>query len=71
MEFQKNVKLGHLPFLERDIRILYCTVKRKKAKNDVMELLEHCRIAKQTRRRKKFGAYPIFWSPRLVCFDWY
>ncbi|KAM7464706.1 hypothetical protein LguiA_032827 [Lonicera macranthoides] len=47
MELEKNVKYGYLPFLERDIRNLYGKVKRKNARNDVMELLEHCRIVKE------------------------
>ena len=39
MKFERHLKHGQLPFFQRDIRNLYVIMRRKNAKNDVMDLL--------------------------------
>ena len=43
IELKKNVKHGHLPFFQRDIRNLYEKMKKMHAVNDAMDLLQFCK----------------------------
>ena len=52
MELKKNVKYGHLPFFQRDIRNLYVKMRKMHVVNDAMNLLQFCKVAKE--RNSKF-----------------
>ena len=52
LELKKNVKHGHLPFFQRDIRNLYVKMRKMHAMNDAMDLLQFCKVAKE--RNSKF-----------------
>ena len=52
MELKKNVKHGHLPFFQWDIHNLYVKIRKMHAVNDVMDLLQFCKVAKE--RNSKF-----------------
>uniref|UniRef100_A0A803N035 Protein FAR1-RELATED SEQUENCE n=1 Tax=Chenopodium quinoa TaxID=63459 RepID=A0A803N035_CHEQI len=47
MELQKNVKHGELSFLEKDVRNLFSRVKRELDMDDIKNLFEHMKLAKQ------------------------
>ena len=46
MELERHLKHGQLPFFQRDIRNLYVKIRRKNAKNDAIDLLQFCKVAK-------------------------
>lgn len=78
MELEKNVKHGSLPFLSQDISNLFYKVRKSNSNNDAMELLEHCKMAKEENSKFQY-AYSIdqerklehiFWA-HSSCFDWY
>ena len=53
-----NLKYGQLPFFQRDIRNLYVKMRRKNAKNhvmDVMDLLQFCKVAKEENSRFQYA----------------
>ena len=78
MELKKNVKYGHLPFFQRDIRNLYVKMRKMHVVNDAMDLLQFCKVAKERNSKFQYAFTTdeekmlkhIFWShPRS--FDWY
>ena len=50
-----NLKHGQLPFFQRDIRNLYVKMRRKNAKNHVMDLLQFCKVAKEENSRFQYA----------------
>ena len=78
MELERHLKHGQLPFFQRDIHNLYVKMRRKNAKNDAMDLLQFCKVAKEENSRFQYAFTTdeehrlehIFWSP-THCFDWY
>ena len=74
MELEKNLKYGHLPFLQIDVRNLYVKMRRMHA----MSLLQYCKVAKENNSKFQYAftidderkLEHIFWSP-IPCFDWY
>ena len=78
MELERHLKHGQLPFFQRDIRNLYVKMRRKNAKNDAMDLLQFCKVAKEEKSGFQYAftnneenrLEHIFWSP-THCFDWY
>ena len=47
LELKRHLKHGQLPFFQRNIRNLYVKMRRKNAKNDAMNLLQFCKVAKE------------------------
>ena len=78
MELERHLKHGRLPFFQRDIRNLYVKMRRNNTKNDAMDLLQFCKVAKEENSRFQYACTAneenrlehIFWSP-THCFDWY
>ena len=78
MELESHLKHGQLPFFHRDVHNLYVKMRRKNAKNDVMDLLQFCKVAKKENYMFQYAFTAdeenrleyIFWSP-TNCFDWY
>ena len=76
MEFERHLKHGQFPFFQRDIHNLYVKMRRKNAKNDAMDLLQFCKVAKEENSRFQYAFTTdeenrlehIFWSP-THCFD--
>ena len=52
LELKKNVKHGHLPFFQQDIRNFYVKMRKMHDVNDAMDLLQFCKVAKE--RNSKF-----------------
>lgn len=78
MELERHLKHGQLPFFQRDIRNLYVKMRRKNAKNDAIDLLRFCKVAKEGNSRFQY-AFTTDEENRLKhiflshthCFDWY
>ena len=78
MELERHLKYGQLPFFQKDIHNLYVKMRRKNAKNDAMNLVQFCKIAKEENSRFQYALTTdeenrlehIFLSP-THCFDWY
>ena len=78
MELKKNVKHGHLPFFQQDIRNLYVKMRKTHTVNDAMGLLQFCKIAKERNSKFQYAftideekrLEHIFWS-HPHSFDWY
>ena len=78
MELKRHLKHGQHPFFQRNIRNLYVKMRRKNAKNDAMNLLQFCKVAKEENSRFQYAFTTdeenrlehIFRSPSH-CFDWY
>ena len=78
MELERHLKYGQLPFFQKDIHNLYVKMRRKNAKNDAMNLLQFCKVAKEENSRFQYAFITdeenrlehIFRSP-THCFDWY
>ncbi|XP_058188771.1 protein FAR1-RELATED SEQUENCE 11-like isoform X2 [Rhododendron vialii] len=78
MEVEKKVKHGYLPFLEKDVRNLLTKIGKKHEVNDAMDLLHHCKVAKEENSKFQYAftvdeerkLEHIFWSHALS-FDWY
>ena len=51
MKLERHLKHGQLPFFQRDIHNLYVKMGRKNAKNDAMDLLQFCKVAKEENSR--------------------
>ena len=49
------MKHGQLSFFQRDIRNLYVKMRRKNAKNHVMDLLQFCKVAKEENSRFQYA----------------
>ena len=78
MELDRHSKHGQLPFFQRDIHNIYVKMRRKSAKNDAIDLLQFCKVAKEDNSRFQYEftfdeenrLEHNFWSP-THCFDWY
>ena len=70
MELERHLKHGQLPFFQRNIRNLYAKMRRKNAKNDVMDLLKKRTLDSNMHLQpmKKNRLEHIFLSP-THCFD--
>ena len=55
MELESHLKHGQLPFFQRDICNLYVKMRRKNAKNDAMDLLQFCKVAKGENSRFQYA----------------
>ena len=55
MELERHLKHGQLPFFQRDIRNLYVKMRRKNAKNDAIDLLRFCKVAKEGNSRFQYA----------------
>ena len=47
MELEKNINHSFLPFFEKDVRNFFTKNEKKYGVNDVKDLLEHCKVAKE------------------------
>lgn len=78
MELEKNVKHGHLSFTSKDVHNFFSKIRNEEAKNDVLDFLEYCKLAKEENQNFQYcvtlddekKVEHIFWSP-AHCFDWY
>jgi len=57
MELKKHLKHGQIPFFQRHIHNLYMKMRRKNAKNDVMDLLQFYKITKRNAYDMSFGIF--------------
>ena len=55
MDIKRHLKHGQLLFFQRDVRNLYVKMRRKNAKNDVMDLLQFCKVAKEGNSRFQYA----------------
>ena len=70
--------MDNFHFFQRDIRNLYVKMRRKNVKNDAIDLLQFCKVAKEENSIFQYAFTTdeenrlehIFWSP-THCFDWY
>lgn len=78
MELEKTVKHGYLPFLEKDVWNLLTKIGKTHGVNDAMDLLHHCKIAKEENSKFQYAftvdeerkLEHIFWC-HAHSFDWY
>ena len=69
MELERHLKHGQLPFFQRDIRNLYVKMRRKNAKNDAIDLLQFCKVAKEENSIFQY-AFTTDEENRLEHFFW-
>ena len=55
MELDRHSKHGQLPFFQRDIHNIYVKMRRKSAKNDAIDLLQFCKVAKEDNSRFQYA----------------
>ncbi|XP_074356326.1 uncharacterized protein LOC141696032 [Apium graveolens] len=78
MELENNVRHGHLSFTSKDVHNFFSKIRSEKAKNDVLDFFEYCKIAKEENQNFQYSVTldderkveHIFWS-HAHCFTWY
>ncbi|XP_063949954.1 protein FAR1-RELATED SEQUENCE 11-like [Daucus carota subsp. sativus] len=54
IELEKNVRHGHLSFTSKDVHNFFSRFRTEKAKNDVLDFLEYCKIAKKENKNFQY-----------------